>query len=702
MWGTRCQRVSPQELKQIAKNCRGDFGGTDPSTFLPHIRPNSRLVVITDGQIGSRQVAEFDSKLASTGVQLKSVEVYIVGSRIDLSVVCPFLRCGPYKVYVQDEKGLREVMSGYQQRVDHMIRVIQEISTLTQFEARQTELENWARLQSMGSAVRYDEAAKALCEMETKITQNIAAKKTDSATTLAEALANKDGEAADAAVNSIIREAQGHSDEWKSSVNRMRSWFMEGNTNFTIQSVAAERRDAVRTVPFPIQAVQPDVEPDPMQTFVCPVTLDDDQVPVLPCAVALPLFEAYPNLEVYRTNPLGAVNDPDFCQAVLEVFGKPLSLPAFQHMLAHGLQTHPETREPMRPMALCLGADHSHVQASDTALAVVLNGGKGCGNLNLWCVAVLYVLVHRGGEWITEIAPQILGHLRYRMRNAQSYASLSGLPSAATTIKLPLGMAFWWVIGACHQEPPGHESLRRHLFNVPIIWWVVRNLMDYPIREGNLRRAVKMRFEVWCKDKMSLVRPLWQHCKGGIFLDGPASPEAVSEAWAKLPSWLTEFMDPPSVMAMCNGKVIVRFPGYYSRWSGEPDTDDEVAICPKTCRPYYDPDWKKKATERFGTPPDGTGLNVTKGFMLYTEKYGHYPNEEQLLSYLATKNDTLPRQVFQWIGSTVTDFAFLRERDISPQEAIRRFKKSTNITTRRTMEATRLPPRVRKQHQDGM
>lgn len=77
---------------------------THPSTVLDFLTDGAALVLFTDENILLDRVHFLDAQVKRRKLRLSSVEVYVLVTSgvADLSVVCPFLRCGPHKVYVRD------------------------------------------------------------------------------------------------------------------------------------------------------------------------------------------------------------------------------------------------------------------------------------------------------------------------------------------------------------------------------------------------------------------------------------------------------------------------------------------------------------------------------------------------------------------------------------------------------------------------
>ena len=86
------------DFKTVAKNITEKYGtaGTSPNVFLKHIKNDMDLVIITDGQIDSSNVAKCHDTLDRMKVKLNDVQVYFIGDEqhMNLSVAAPFTKLG--------------------------------------------------------------------------------------------------------------------------------------------------------------------------------------------------------------------------------------------------------------------------------------------------------------------------------------------------------------------------------------------------------------------------------------------------------------------------------------------------------------------------------------------------------------------------------------------------------------------------------
>ncbi|MDQ5955814.1 MAG: hypothetical protein QG627_99 [Chlamydiota bacterium] len=85
--------IDKEKVQERIKTCKGCCL-TDPSTFIPAVAKLAErvfdicLTIITDGQVGTKEIENCDKKMEEYKIKLKEVTVHLIGDKghMDLSV----------------------------------------------------------------------------------------------------------------------------------------------------------------------------------------------------------------------------------------------------------------------------------------------------------------------------------------------------------------------------------------------------------------------------------------------------------------------------------------------------------------------------------------------------------------------------------------------------------------------------------------
>lgn len=701
LWDNNARSVSPSDALHRARHCKG-WGGTSPISILRHLSLHTDMfVMVSDGQIVSEEVLRLDDEIRARNLSFGFVEVHLVSDTpLNLSVCCPLTR-GAHQIFMKErEIPAQNVRSFSQEEATLIHGIISGVKTTADFLHKEESIRKWVEMLSMGSRTTNIDALNAVKDMQSRIRFHESRSKEALGTELYQLLRQDDLHEAEELAKII---ATGDETDHHRRIDQMKSYLENGLHDYELVREVAQSRKENCVVPNePLPEVEED---DSCSNWECPVALDTD-TPLVLISTGQSIFSEITDpttVQLLRENPLCAFKYPDVQNAILKRLRPPLGLAAFSVLVDRRDLTHPLTREHVRKEAICLGVHSSHAKATDSALSILLNNGVKCGNLDLWFAVIAYMIVKlEDSHYLGVLKDMCMNHLRYRLEHRMSFASLSGLGPCLT--RMPLGAAVWWCYGAAACEVSGRETVRKYLWNPEPFEWLIEDVQGFRVSDMCKRHIERLRVLSCFKRDQSVrqrIRGLYQATTdSGVFLDGPADEAMQSRVRSTLPTFMRNFgvdelvglslvekdvpLSPYWVPPERLPEAVVTFPCYW----GKPLNDERLKICEKTCRPYYKPDWIEEATEKHGmSPHPEKRLSVTARFMVYTSKFKKYPSDQELLQYLATKYDTLPRQTEAWIRRIANyDFGEIR-RDLSPQEASRRFNESVNINVRRQMES---------------
>ena len=522
-----------------------------------------------------------------------------------------------------------------------------------------------------------------------------------------------------------------------------------------IRGDRVRRATKVRVAPVENVPVQ---DQEGVAAFECPILCDTESDIVLLITEGRPILEGLDLAQTNRLMdcPLNLLQMPEQVAALRERLDHPLSLRAFQAALAVSaaapMTDSPITRRPLLAAgrsALCLGSSLAHSHATAWTLAQLFTGGKLVGNMDFWYACVM--LVARTVPYLQDVIPALEGHMKWRLTNSRSSLSLSGLAEFPTT-RVPLRTAVWFVLASpeamMDSDSPDdakRDVLRGHLSHVNALreLHALADLPDIPVHitEHVQRLNTMLGMLAWVKhDRRTLpalalaleraaveiepteevLRISFEHAPRFVPVDGCASAEQQARVVAHIQSrpsqhqatWCANPTEIRGLASMVNpslsaGNVPLRLnwtaptltdtfePCWPENYSFRTGHGPVVAICPATCRPYYqitpDTTWKDAATAVYGVSPDRT-VSTNEAHGNFVVKYGVYPTCNELLLFLHNKRinrgkvAALPNSIRQFVMEVLQENAALRA-ELLPAEFARRFMTSRPLDIRRTMEA---------------
>jgi hypothetical protein len=713
-WDDRWYEISRDELDRINRGKLG-YNGTQISAVADAIVSldfKGRLVLITDGEVDAGSVERCDQKLAAYGIagRFTSVDVHIISRSPNLSVSCPFTRHCTHRIQVYNTTTQTpEYTNVIRQEDIALLANMDSIQTIAAFEEAHDGLLGALTARMMGSGVVDTQIHDQLVRLRGRLLAELSRYNTLGVSDKVHAL----GEATDftealGAYREIV-------DTFYATQTNTLDKRLANMLNITKGGLRTDFSHRLRRAPeeadadianlAPTDAADAASESAPA-AFNCPILMEDESDVAILIKERAPILDGLSAglVEDLINCPLNALNCPEVVAAISACFDTAVGLPAIQmaeELSALSLlEESPFTRE-ATVGALYLGANASQAAATDATLARMLTGPsrRRVGNMDLWAAVIWRILTDRKTNEAVRldeasVTPAAERHLRWRLANRTTYASMSGQPGYLN-IRVPLGLACWMVTTSPFLElPTKRDMVRAHVFHLrPIYDLAQMSGMPMPpsatLERQRLRLVALYRFLGWAKradaDFQACVRALYQkcailepekhaqiinpsdYCKYAVRfvpLDGPASPDqtqaVLSKCFADLailgaeeivyiaslvsPNAAADTIALPAPSAAAAGTAVAAAPAAAVTWPeyglSTTTLDADIPICPATMRPYYyippecDKTWKDAALATYGTTP-ATCISANTCYIRFVERFGRFPaNADELIVFI--------------------------------------------------------------------
>jgi hypothetical protein len=513
-WDCAVEKMTFPEMQFWVSSMKG-FGGTSPSEMAKYISEKSFhgvLRLITDGEVSGDEVQACDEYLHGSSLSegrighiFKMVQVWVVGKKVNASVVLPFTRFSPCELkFVDADEQCPTIESICLEDIklfETFDDFLKQQGTGEDFEKKAERLKNVARNRFMGttgSARVRDIAIQAknhlTREMSDRLGHDVGERlmrmlenRSDGAVEVAKEifsdfLALKKGttpaiKTLDAIIgfcDGIARNCFSKADAEKAISTSLQRATLVPEPAETLPLADPQEEDlhSVESVWFQCSVMFTNSTSSLMLLMACPrghegknfiETLEDDDD-----------FR-----KKLASNPLFLWTREDYVDRFASMFDDLLSCEALRHAQDVGapIVTSPTTRRPLVAAFPVSSESEDHVKVRRWALSKVISGGKRWGNPEIWFVnLVLVVFRKRVCEKLQQALPVLLSTLKAQLVSVKTFASLSGLPELPVT-KVPTSAAFWLVAaGAVCNYPPISLQL---LPVIPEVLWVVQNVMEY-------------------------------------------------------------------------------------------------------------------------------------------------------------------------------------------------------------------------------
>jgi len=718
-WDDRCEIISTDRLAIINKNLTGR-GGTSPICLVDYIIKNDfhgHLVLITDGDIYSYEVKRCSDKLIEWKFEKVSVYLIYTTNTVNESISCAFTRNSPHTIETYNYSNELENSVTISDDDFELINKISEINTIDEFLSKIDIFDNVLMSVNMGTTGN-SAIHKNLVQLKNRLIKNSSnVKNINEIDKLNEELTVEN-------LKNVWKLYYTGGNDWNKQIDKYMSWCSGSLLNsFDRRSNREINRDITPIVtPETVSTETSTASAQPF-SIECPIMLEKStNIIILFNKIFESLFDTVPdNVRDSLINcPLNALKNNDVITFLKKTLGHAISIEAYKELVEYGISDKsPLTRDDIMG-GLCLGADFSHVKATNSTIRHGLLGGKSLGNVDLW-YAVFYLMVESGYvEHLKEYLPAMREHMIFRLNTSQTYMCLSGLPTFPT-YKVNLKTALWSVVSATTipNIQPKNDPLRLHLsYSEYIIELAEMTDLRFPLGVNNhINRLKTLRFlldKIKKNDNtyINLVNALkynaFETPDLWIMIDGKPSKEQLDSVRSKLPEYC-KYLSTIEIIHILNlcetnknkTESDINLPFNYKHDKYELTTTknwdyDEnipyhkVEISIHTCRPFYnvnkDKKWIDVATEVYGK----NFISIDSRFGEFVIKHKKYPTKTEFLVYLynyysSRGKPTLPICIRQFVDEVFQDHNYIIE-NLPVSKYIKRWENSINIKNRINIE----------------
>jgi len=767
-WDDRWCEISRAELDSINRAKRG-YNGTQISAVADAIIAldfKGRLILITDGDVDGSSVIRCDRQLAAFGIvdRFSSVDVHIISNSPKLSVSCPFTRHCTHRIQVYSDRNQTPDYTNVVRSDDiALLTNLDSIQTIAKFDEAHDGLLGALTARMMGRDAVDTQIHDQLVRLRGRLLAELSRYNTHGVSDQVRDLSETTDFTTALGVYREIMDAfyATHATTLEKRIANMLNMTKGGlRSDFSHRLRRAPEERDVEVADLQAAEADADAETDAEAgAFNCPILMEDETDVAILIKARPPILDGLSAaiVEDLINCPLNALNRPEVVAAISACFDVAVGLPAIQmsdKLSAVSLvEESPFTREAMIG-ALYLGANASQAAATDATIACMLTGPvkRRVGNMDLWAAVIWRIFADRATTEAVRLSeaavtPAALRHLRWRLANRTTYASMSGLPGYLN-IRVPLGVACWMVAASPFLElSTKRDMVRAHVFHLrPIYDLAELSGMPMPpmetLERQRLRLVALYRFLGWAKrsdaEFRMCIRALYQKCaildtkkhapmiNGSDYckfpvrfvpLDGGASDAqketVLNECFADLASlgakdivYIAALVSPISAadtitLPWPNEEVPLAVPTPAICWPeyglDTSTVKSDIPICPATMRPYYyiPPDfektWMDAALATYGTS-SAKCISVNATYVRFVERFGRYPaNADELLVfiyyfYVVNRGmASLAAPIVQFCTEVYDSYTTVIQ-GISPEEFVRRTTLSRPILSRIEIE----------------
>lgn len=737
-------RVVPRDAFKKNSFPKGQ-GGTNPSVIIPYVREHDfagHLILLTDGQVGNGEVDQTDQLITNLGVRFERVTAHFVkigGGQFNVAVSAPFTRNCPHEIFhhVQGQVSAPAAVSAEDLS---SLELIDQVNTSDEFDRLFTALEKAVIARTMRKAQDtelHDRITLMSKRIQANVSREVTNESKEDTVELKNALEVGNPDAALEATRRIITKYYYKTEDPSSFSDRIsRLLAYTGGSLRNVGNhtdIASNRARSAMVIP---DAHLPEDTTTPTD-FECPITLDVDAPALLIKrgeAVLAQLNSEPKLLERVINNPLSGL------RRLVPFIVERLDHPIGSTTWASGkIEESPLTRAPVMD-ALVFGTTAACAKYNDRTMAKTLSAaGLKLGNMDLWFALFLEAIERT--PYLEELVEPAREHMKWRLLHRKSWASLTGLAQYVST-QLPLGVCCWFCIcsslARSSDLPLSTDTTRVHADYAESLIKLCA-LVNYPIPATALQhvRRLSALFALLglCKrdGRQGLTgltilqlaaQALYSNAAEvypGVFLplDGPAKPEVSHAAfeflcsqtgsslrqisWEELvyladkvhPNKSAVDIDIPPTL------TIPPLPTFKEAWTHMRGHDAvRVAICPLTCRPYYQiksvvdgqevsETWVEAASRAYGGAPF---YSTEKMYATLVEKLKRYPTPEELTMaeykyYVVEKGlPALPEKCIEYAVFSCKDFESI-SNSLDVETFIKRYEASVKRTDRMIIES---------------
>lgn len=712
LWSNLSMYITSEKYEQLLQSRKGK-GTTNPHVIIQWMIENNfqgDVVLITDGQIPVKSVQHLDQVLAeSVGkfkiTHIKCVLIQTITSKIDTTVIAPFIRRYPNEVILYGREDSPIKVTTGSQTQEELIQTLQSINTIQQFQDKSSSIFTNVVTKMMGKPINIEIRDEILKLQKRLMFQLRIPPPNFFIKDLLDAFQNHDQkkmiELSEELNRAYISENQNIT--WPSLIfHLLRMTSGSLNNVYSIHALGtAFQADRIRRADVIEHFEAAEAESTSGEAdFICPITYEEESDVVL--LIKKPKLPILWGLEkdfanIVITCPFSGFNSIEFTNLLIQNIDQPISLTSMKgaHDSGHPIVKSPLTRSPILG-GLCLGAADDHVKATNWVLSRLMSGGKNVGIMDQWFALIWYLVEKNRIPYLNPILPKIRQHMIYRLQKHLGTASLTKIPYLCQT-SLPSGICYWFAL---------HNYSQRLIKLDPLnifIYIQICELAGYEIEEDYKRKlmiqAAEKAIQKIGEDQLPNIYKLCYATIDkypSIFVDGPVNMQNRNNVLKKLPITWADI--PINILRIAVNHVL--------GGNAEEDIEDvnwgyglnpynmpHIQICPATFRPYllvppYLHSWKVVAHTAFKT--DKQLINCHAQYIKYVLKYEKFPNDVELADFcfksiVPKKNVTLPCQIEQFMDCVMKSYdEVIKEK--TPAHFIKVTNKSLFIRNRSEIE----------------
>lgn len=732
LWDSDIKKSNLDELNQMIKQKKG-YKGTNPELICQVLKKekiNDNIVIITDGDVSNHAVQRCDESLSN--YKINNVECYIIGSRANMSVTCPFTRENTSNVYYNNLLSEETVNLN---KSDYELLNILDTMDLSTFNLNYNKLEKLLIARNMGKNNVDNNTKERLIKLKYKLTKELSE---NSSLNYGEAIRN---ELLNNNINNALEYSNNMANEYFNNigmdVEKKLGYLISlcGNlTNlYSINDIRTNRMNRVNDVE-PETNTKVDIEINDLTSLPieCPILMDYDvpQIMIVDPGNTSPYesdsdsdegYESYSRsyipvlanldkkiVEDIADCPLRIINHLDIVEKL-----KPMIKQYIGTKVNDYVMRNPFTKEQLIG-TIPLGNCQQHIKCGNHTIAKMFAKGKLLGNMNLYFAVIWYLIKTDHFEYLKDIKQQVTEHLIYRLMNSNAKASLCGLPQFVIT-KVPTDIALWFTVhSGLLNLPTDRDTFRYHIFNLNIMFDILKEL-KYPIDERIYNHLFRLQtlmsmLSMCKKDNTKFknnIQCLYQnaikinnHPINWIPIDGPASQEQINEILNSFPPFFKKLsinelvgiaqMVDPNLSASkieLNSDWIPSEVNYKINWKYGLNNYNNlnIVISPNTLRPLYNINnkvWTEVVDSIYGCH-DFSGMKYYMSLYLSIQRL---PTIDEFLYYCYNKSkyDTLPYKSKQWFYEFEKSYELLK--NMSYDDVKFKYNKSVSIKERIILE----------------
>jgi len=684
-------------------------------------------------------------------------EVYLIGRKeyTNLSVACPFTRFCPSKTILKspdEEKVITEISSEDLKTVEK----ISSISTEDEFNQQFESLKKAFIVRLIGTSGDV-ELRKSVLLMQKRIVSNKAKDQASplKEEKIDILLKEKKFEDAKNELVNCFQTIDNDFNKKINLLIRMSDGAIKQIFNIdeiqSFQATTATQAKEVDTVE--LQDIPSSIE---HSKFECPISMENEVDPAILVTVPdefikngkiVPLLVGFDKLQTENiiNCPYNALYNKEFIEKFNKCIDHAISLKQIREAEKSG---HPFLVSPMTRRKIIgiipLGESHEHVKAADWTLMQLISGGKNLGDRNIW-FSIIWLLVKRKCiHYLSDVEDFLRAQVLYRFANNKTSISLSGLANLPQK-KVGYATAAWACLMSIYlipKIPRNCNLLLVHLFHYKELVEIV-NLFGYNLPD-DFEKVVQ---EILClasvmtffKKNLNLL-PFYKMgisqatiminvpedspmksggSVGELFLpiDGEINGDVRQKCLEKLPeicknsvknnlmsmdelAFVMTFVNTQKNLSDLEVEKFVKIKEIpkckiYDNWKNYDEKYDleEVKICPKTMRPYYN------VQNKTWIDCLSKNLDINKPYLSLNSDYGRfvcqylkYPTLEEFTLFTYRKYAfnskvycTLPVNIIQICKSAMDDFVPVI-KDVKPEVFAKLYQDSAPIEKRTQLE----------------